>query len=341
MKQSFLFAGAVLMMMSACSSNEVLNLNEGNAIQFSNAFIDKSARLIDPSYTQAGAGEGASILKDFAVYGSVTNTAGAKANIFDGVTVSFANGTWAYAPENIQYWVPNNTYQFVAVAPFSVIGAGANVNMDNATKLPTTLEYNVEGQVDLLFHKPAAITATKQSADIEFSFKHTLSLVQFTFTNNFPNSQITISNISVNDAYKTATLKLDVAEYISGSDVWTNQAKGNYNVNFGVAANAGKSASMLSTGVEATSQYARLLIPGTQDLNVSFTVKLYDKTGEVLLASYDKAATIPGQTFSADTKYNLMTEITPANLDNLQPITFTAKVENWTNNGNGSTTVTR
>ena len=58
---------------AACSTNEVISASQGDAIEFSNAFVGNSVRSIDPSITT-------NTLDNFLVYGTVTNTSNVTAN---------------------------------------------------------------------------------------------------------------------------------------------------------------------------------------------------------------------------------------------------------------------
>ena len=64
MKKYLFLAVAATAMMASCSNDEVVEMAQGEAIAFDNAFIDKSTRSIDPSITTE-------TLNEFKVYGCV------------------------------------------------------------------------------------------------------------------------------------------------------------------------------------------------------------------------------------------------------------------------------
>ena len=124
---------------AACSNNEVISASQGDAIEFSNAFVGNSVRSIDPSITTNS-------LDNFLVYGTVTNnTSLATANIFFKELVSRSGAEWVYNEAHTQYWVKGNTYNFYAVK-------NANEVSTNAYGVPTTLKYIADG-VHPLVHR--------------------------------------------------------------------------------------------------------------------------------------------------------------------------------------------
>lgn len=126
MKKIFLIGLTAAAMMASCSNDETVEMAQQKAISFSNAFVNNGTRsIVDPSFTTTS-------LNDFAVYGFTQN-----GQIFDGVKVSkggAASTGWSY--DNVQYWVPGNTYTFGAIAPHSVAGNVSNVTLPTgATKV--------------------------------------------------------------------------------------------------------------------------------------------------------------------------------------------------------------
>ena len=65
MKRLFIAVLAVAAL-TACSKEETVNIDRGEAIAFGNAFVDNATRAIDPSY-----GENGAALTEFQVWGSV------------------------------------------------------------------------------------------------------------------------------------------------------------------------------------------------------------------------------------------------------------------------------
>lgn len=357
MDNQFLFAGVALFMFSACATDEVLDIQEGSIIQFSNAFIDKATRAYDdPSFSGVvgQAGKEANLLSNFVVYGSVSN-GDKEATLFDGVVVSNNDGKgWSYTSGGPRYWVPGNTYNFKAIAPASVVNSVTNNDKgwfvplsDNV--LPELLTYDATTQVDLLYATNKTSLIDDQSQQplpapdkaIEFSFKHMLSLVYFTFSNNIPNSQIEVLNITIKQAYQTATLNLsEQIAWVQNSAAQRTDNQGP--VSFGHVGNPERIQSdnnqadatiaklIANTNISYTSQHARLMIPETRAFDVTFTVNLYDASGEVLLGTYNKKS-IAELTLVPNKKYNLKAELKNNNLTgtDLQPILFSAVIDEW------------
>lgn len=102
MKKIFLIGLTAAAMLASCSNDETVEMAQQKAIGFSNAFVNNGTRsVVDPSFTTTS-------LNDFAVYGFTQN-----GQIFDGVKVSKGGAAWSY--DNVQYWVPGNTYTFGAM----------------------------------------------------------------------------------------------------------------------------------------------------------------------------------------------------------------------------------
>lgn len=96
MKKLLLFTIAAMSMV-ACVKEEVTVLPKGEAIAFSNAFINSSTRAaVDPSITTA-------TLSGFNVWGFVKESDG---EIFNGIEVKKNNNVWGY--DGTQYWVPTS-----------------------------------------------------------------------------------------------------------------------------------------------------------------------------------------------------------------------------------------
>lgn len=123
MKKVFLIGLTAAAMLASCSNDETVEMAQQKAISFSNAFVNNGTRsVVDPSFTTTS-------LNDFAVYGFTQ-----KGQIFNGEKVSKGGTAWSY--DNVQYWVPGNTYTFGAIAPHSVAANVSNVTLPTgATKV--------------------------------------------------------------------------------------------------------------------------------------------------------------------------------------------------------------
>ena len=302
---------------AACSNNEVISASQGDAIEFSNAFVGNSVRSIDPSITT-------NTLDNFLVYGTVTNTNNATANIFLAELVERSGAQWVYDADHTQYWVKGNTYNFYAVKNANTVNYDRN-------GVPTTLEYTADGVTDLLFDEELGLNYAGNVQPVKFDFRHLLSKVKFTVKNTMANgngNSYKVLNVKINDAVKTAV-------YTVG-DTWGSHATDNYNVEFGniVAKNEtaeNADALKMLQGYEGASNYERLLVPQENaPLNITATVEYYvqnkmDLTQDVLVDTY--TATVDAtHTLEAGCAYNFVLELGNPG----EPITFAVnKVEGW------------
>lgn len=253
-----------------------MNIDRGEAIGFSAPFVDNATRAIDPSYNANN------LIKEFYVWGTVTgDTTGNTINLFNGARVYDTTPTYgvAYDCEQTEYWLPSATYNFVAIA--------GHKGVTLATGMPATISYTADGTTDLIYTKTAKVVTTNAASTpsetpVAFTFNHLLSKVHFAFYNTSAtaaNTVFQISDIKVSGQYTSGTYT------IGATTPWA--ATGNVAVanawSFGNATNSttdNAAADITTAFTEAspmTSNYARLLIPGTQTLKVSFTkTQLYN-----------------------------------------------------------------
>lgn len=326
MKKIFLIGLTAAAMMASCSNDETVEMAQQKAISFSNAFVNNGTRSVDdPSFTTAS-------LSDFAVYGFTQ-----KGQIFDGVKVSKGGTTstgWSY--DNVQYWVPGNTYTFGAIAPYSVAGKVSNVTLpESATKVEMKVAFtNTDAkQVDLLHAAPTQITGVTASYTnpVSMTFYHQLSKVKFSFENAVGEGyNVKVSNVKITDAYKEGTLTVAAA-----GNNWSNQTDKTLELNFGnVVANASSTeASVIANAATLESHNEKLMIPmGSSAIyTVTFTAKLYK--GNVLLGTYPHTVEIKNVEFKLGYCYNFKASLNHKNItgeDELNPIEFTvASVKDW------------
>ena len=275
MKKTILAVAALVAVgMTSCNNDEEL-LQGNEAIGFSNVFVDNSTRSIsDPSYTNDN------LFNDFAVYGFVED-----AVLFDGNTVSKTitnnESDWKY--EGTQYWIAGAKYNFAAIAPKSNAGWTTESCKLVDNKVTTTLSFTNNGTTDLLYSNPDAIEGkVSGNTAVPFTFRHLLSKVKFSFTNNYnaSNATIRVRDIKINNAYSKGDVTLT-----SAATTWSNRSEDNKLVlSFGNAATGAVNAEEdFECGVTVESYNELLLIPGAatpleDDQNagykVTFTVDL-------------------------------------------------------------------
>ena len=326
MKKIFLIGLTAAAMLASCSNDETVEMAQQKAIGFSNAFVNNGTRSVDdPSFTTL-------TLKDFAVYGFTQN-----GQIFDGEKVSkggAASTGWSY--DNVQYWVPGNTYTFGAIAPYSVAGNVSNVTLPTgATKVGMEVAFtNTDAdQVDLLHAAPAQITGVTPTytTPVSMTFNHQLSKVKFSFQNSVGvGYNVKVSNVKITDAFKEGTLTVAAA-----GNTWGNQTDKTLELNFGnVVANASSTeASAIANAATLESYNEKLMIPmsNTAKYTVTFTVDLYKDN--VLLGTYNHRVEIKDVEFKLGYCYNFKASLTHKNItgpDELNPIEFNvASVKDW------------
>lgn len=328
MKKIFLIGLAATAMLASCSNDETVEMAQSKAIGFSNAFVNNGTRsIVDPSFTTE-------TLKDFAVYGFTQ-----AGQIFKGDRVykgGSASTGWSY--DQLQFWVPGNTYTFGAIAPYSVAANVSDVALpENATKVEMTVAFtNTDAdQVDLLHAAPTQIAGTEVTATyktpVGMTFNHQLSKVKFSFENAVGEGyNVKVSNVKITDAYTNGTLTVAAA-----GNTWSDLANNTLGLNFGnvVADDAtADEAAVIANATTLESYNEKLMIPmdATATYTVTFTAELYQ--GDVLLGSYDHEVKIGNVEFKLGYCYDFKASLTHENITDkpLNPIEFKVDgVEDW------------
>lgn len=321
MKKIFLIGLTAAAMMASCSNDETVEMAQQKAISFSNAFVNNGTRsIVDPSFTTEN-------LTDFAVYGFTQN-----GQIFNGDKVSKGGSTstgWSY--DNVQYWVPGNTYTFGAIAPHSVAANVSGVALpENATKVEMKVAFtNTDAdQVDLLHAAPAQIAGTAvtptYTEPVSMTFNHQLSKVKFSFENTVgAGYNVKVSNVKIEDAYEKGTLTVAAA-----GNTWDNQTNKNLELNFGnVVDNAsGTNAAFIAYKKTLESYNEKLMIPmvSSATYTVTFTVELFKDN--VPLGTYNHTVQIKNVEFKLGYCYDFKATLTHENIvdpeNPLKPIEF-------------------
>lgn len=326
MKKIFLIGLTAAAMMASCSNDETVEMAQQKAISFSNAFVNNGTRsIVDPSFTTEN-------LTDFAVYGFTQ-----KGQIFNGEKVSkggTASTGWSY--DNVQYWVPGNTYTFGAIAPHRAANVSDVKLPEGATKVEMKVAFtNTDAdQVDLLHAAPTQIAGTDvtptYTTPVSMTFNHQLSKVKFSFVNAVGEGYtVKVKDVKIKDAYKDGTLTVAATE-----NTWGGQTSKNLELNFGnVVDNAsGTNAAFIANTKTLESYNEKLMIPmGTDTYTVSFTAEMYK--GTVLLGIYPHTVQIKNVEFKLGYCYNFKASLTHENITGegeLKPIEFKlAGINDW------------
>lgn len=337
MKKTLLAILATVAMV-ACSNDEIVREAAPEAIGFDNAFIDNATRSkFDPSLTVG-------TLNDFAVYGYVQKDANS-AVLFDGIRVYKNDVNWKY--DATQYWIEGATYNFNAVAPKT----DGNWTKTAADAASTTISFTNNGTTDLLYAKSTAITGEAYGSNdpVAFTFRHALSKVKFSFTNNYnaTNSSIRIKDVRIKDAYETGTAVL------ANSANWSDRT-GTLELSFGNAAVTSVDANEPIAYEKTVESYNELfLIPGAgRDVtvtNADSSTTTYDDVYTItftveLLMNGNLLATYPHTVYTtfvpeAGKAYDLAAVIDYKNIDpdtKQDPIVFTVtEIIDWDNDHDG------
>lgn len=293
--------------LTACNSDETVEVAKGKAISFS-SFIDKSTRATDTDLANLGS---------FELYGWRGD-----AQIFNKQQVSVAgDGTSTYSP--LQYWEANYAYDFEAIAP----KAGEKGVSFNAAKAGGTITFVNDANTDLLYAKAATkqmpSTIATDPGKVELTFKHQLARVKFTFKNTFPENaaaKITINDVKITNAYKNGTLANPAA-----ANVKWNVTDNTLNVAF-----ASADVKDLAAGGNSAATEHHYLIPtgNANEYTVTFSVVL-DQSGAKTTYNH----TVKFNTTQEQGKsYNYVAELNHTNVDpvnQLYPIEFKATVDPW------------
>ena len=301
--------------LASCMKEQTLSTQQPGAIAFDNAILDNALRsAVDPSTTTA-------TLNAFDVWAFMDNASGV---VFEGEDVT-KNGTWTYT--NTQYWAPNHTYYFAALAPMNSANWTLDTAEANELGAGVVSFTNVEGTEDVLYAATSVVTpdaatlAQTNMEKVKFQFNHLLSKVKFTFKNAFTteNAYVVVKNVTMS-APKTGTLALNTADWWTG-DKWALGTEA-VELAFGDVAK-------LAMGEADEAANERLTIPAAAGYvyEIKFTVDLY--MGDVLAATYNKIATVSDEALEMGKAYNFAAEINAENLE-LQAIEFDVdEVKAW------------
>ena len=154
MKKIFLFAGMAALLAS-CANQETVEMAQSNAIGF-NAYVGKATR----------ADMTATTLTSFDVYGYY----GDGTVVFDKTAVTKSSDSWV--TNQTAYWIPNQVYNFAAVAPTTASASFSTNGLILSDYVPS-------GTDDLIVALTNPITAKGTDNDaVELIFKHALAKVQ-------------------------------------------------------------------------------------------------------------------------------------------------------------------
>ena len=314
-----MFAVAAL---AACTTEQTIVAPQNEAIGF-DTFVDNSTRAEDITTNN---------IANFGVYGTVTK-GGNSALIFKNTEVTGTKDSgYTYSPA--QYWIAAAEYDFLAFAPYAE--RQWTYTPTNAQVAKTgTFSFNNEtaaADQDVVYAYQTKTTENELNASntqaVEFTFKHILSKVAFSFTNTFTdgNTSLSVYNVKINNTAKTGTMAI-----ANGVDAaWVGD--GDLIVPFGDQATAVNT--LQAKAIDKDNRTLKLahhyVIPAQRAYKITFSVDLYQ--AGVYLATYNHEIN-SAIDFAKNGNYVLSVKLAPESIDpenELYPIEFTVnEVKDW------------
>ena len=307
MKKLFVIVLAAIGMVSCMNTDEVIEVNNDNAIAFADAFIENSVRA---EITTAD-------LDQFNVWGWMQEDA-VTATVFEAVNVTNSGAGWTYSPA--QYWVPGFTYTFQALSS-NLAEADRNWTATAANGAVSVVEFTNENGTEDLIYATATVDAPAlgQTKTVALKFDHQLAKVKFTFEYN------AALNNNLGDGLKV------VAENIKM--VVPAKGKINYSATTPAWELIGTNTKEL---VFAAAGDELLTIPAEDyTYDITFDVNLYQGNTKVKTLVTKTASVVLDVVKGC--AYNFTAELTPENLQ-MDSIDFTPEVNPWNPNGNAGFT---
>lgn len=181
MKKNFLFAAVALAAMTSCSNDEVVNVNNGDAISF-RASLDKAiSRGAETTVQNLGAF-------------NVTAVGNGK-NYFTNLAVTSDDQGSSWKTGSTYYW-PGFQLNFFAYAPQNV---KENVTISNTEKVITTFSPDqvVADQKDLVIACNTGTKAQNESTGVPLNFKHALSQIEIKALCGNPNIKVEVLGVRI------------------------------------------------------------------------------------------------------------------------------------------------
>lgn len=284
MKKYLLLSLAATAMMTACSSDEIIDqvqTPEQQVIGFT-SFVNKSTRATDLTTGN---------LQNFGVYGFMESVGG---TVFENEEVTKKSGSWTY--KNTQYWTPGKTYYFSAIAPYNAHWKFTNVG--NVTSAKIDFDNSAaQGETDLLF-SPVKVKCSESLSGkpeaVSFTFDHLLSRVAFKFVNAMTNKHIIlkIRNVKITNAFATGAYTYSKSGEETVTSGWaTTQGANEYELSF-----KGKTdgTTVATTEAPGTTDHKYMIPLPDRSYKLDFTIDMYN--GTVLAHSYEHKGVNLGET---------------------------------------------
>ena len=298
MKKVYLIAGALAVLLSACTRTEVVSVSDGNLIGFDKAFVGNPTKAGLPVDDQYGASK---LPPHFFAYANTD----ASTVVFAGERVYQSGGSWVY--DNLKKWESGKTYKFAAYVVKDETGLPAEngtASFDYATHTLTIADYvsNDNYQTDLLIAASDQDLATNEP--VEFSFGHALAMIKFTLKSGLGTNEITITDFTVSGMYTTG----DVSLAQGGNITWANQAAEGTPVPF-----TDDSWNAITTTVPQASDEFVVIPQANSAITVSFTATVGEDSKE-LTSTINLGTT----GWECGKRYNYVATITASDMDYIE-----------------------
>ena len=320
MKKILVSVLAVAAMVACSTEHTVVKVENNEAIGF-DTFVDKTTRAEDITTTN---------IANFGVYASVTNINEQSGLILENEKVSKNGNDWVYG--KTQYWVPGNSYNFTAIAPFE--GRHWTYTTDTQAQygvinFKNNLE-NAEGEQDLVFaYAERANVAAGAQTKVGLTFSHLLSKVAFKFTNGYAandNMTLEVYGIKINNAVAEAK----VAVENGAVQEWEQTSTATFERTFGKQAAEAEGVGILAATKAYTTEH-HYLLPIAQQYSITFTIDLYQ--AGVKVGQYEHTIT-PDIAFAKGGNYCISATLNEKNTGDtaFEAIEFTVLgVNEWEN----------
>lgn len=333
MKKSLLTSAVCVLALSACTSEEVLNVSpQNNAITFENV-VNKSSRALTSNNFGL-----------FYVYGYYTQGAdlNTRYNIFTDTPVTKSeDNKWSSAIN--RYWIDGAIYSFYAyscenkhIAPDY---GGPSVDKSDGTFRLNYTSHS-EGGIshDLVFASATEVVGKETgNQPVPMQFKHILSKVDLSFVSEFPEGYtIEISNISIQNFQNTGTFtanKKSVSDGTIGS--WANvdydgKQPNTFNLNT-------KGNSMTTIGADPISTSECYMIPHHYDpanskdnpVKIQFNIRVFNTVSGATVVSNTLVGTWHPN-WRMGTQYNYTIRLT-GGAAGMDQIKFGVGMTDWNN----------
>lgn len=313
MKKLFIMGLAAMgLALTACNSDETVEMAKGNAIGFK-TFVNNSTRVATDATTTN--------LESFKVWGKMKKD-DQTGTPFDGVVVSKdAQKGWTYTTP--VYWENDYSYSFVALAPVDAFTMTAPNAYQNYGSIAFN-NYAKAGETDLVYAAKdcgkVTVAANTCPQAVDLTFNHMLSRVRFQFKNAMDDGSIlTVTDVKITNAYKSGTAELKAV---------FNDLKWVPDEATGELAFDNATTTQFAQNVSCVTGH-KYMIPATQAYRVTFKVT---RTHNGVTDEYTHTVDLPETPMQPGKSYQFTAEFTHENINPDQvlcPIVFTATVNPW------------